>query len=119
MLSHSSGLSDADLSPIFDDPALKKPGKIVANDDLIPLLARSKITLKLKPGEKWWYSNIAYQLLALLVERQSGEKFSAYLSNHIFQFILRLTRPLQKVSFCNESICVFPKGPHRPWGDNS
>jgi CubicO group peptidase (beta-lactamase class C family) len=36
-------------------------------------------------GEKYRYSNTAYALLALLVERVSGESFSKYMSSHIFQ----------------------------------
>lgn len=85
MLSHSSGLSDSDLSPIFNETAAPKTGKVSTIEDLPARLARAKVPLKLQPGEKWWYCNLAYQLLALLVEKQSGEKFGAYLVRHIFQ----------------------------------
>jgi CubicO group peptidase (beta-lactamase class C family) len=85
MLSHSSGLSDSDLSGIFNKPAAKTPEKISTDAELIPLIARAKVPLKLQPGEKWWYCNLAYRLLAILVEKVSGETFNDYLSKHIFQ----------------------------------
>ena len=85
LLSHSSGLTDTDLAPIFENFAANHSGRNPANSDLVPLLARAKIQLKLKPGEKWWYCNLGFQLLALLVEKVSGEKFGDYLAKHIFQ----------------------------------
>lgn len=85
MLSHSSGLSDQDLSGMWDRYKEKNPDKIIANKDLVQVLVAAKAPLKLKPGEKWWYCNFAYQLLASLAEKLSEEKFNEYLDTHIFQ----------------------------------
>lgn len=37
------------------------------------------------PGEGWRYSNVAFGLAGFLVERLSGETFTAYTRRHIFQ----------------------------------
>jgi CubicO group peptidase (beta-lactamase class C family) len=37
-----------------------------------------------KPGEKWEYCNLAYGVLAYLVERISGTDFTVYCRDHIF-----------------------------------
>ena len=37
------------------------------------------------PDNRWDYNNVAYGLLAYLVERISGESFSEYCQNHVFQ----------------------------------
>jgi CubicO group peptidase (beta-lactamase class C family) len=85
LLSHSSGLSDTDLANIFTGFSAKHPGRVLTNNDLVALLHEAKIPLKLQPGEKWWYCNLGFQLLALLVEKVSGEAFSDYLAKHIFR----------------------------------
>lgn len=84
LLSHSSGLIDADFATVFEEFTANNK-RNPTNSDLVPLLAQAKIQLKLKPGEKWWYCNLNFQLLALLVEKQSGENFADYLAKHIFQ----------------------------------
>jgi CubicO group peptidase (beta-lactamase class C family) len=84
LLSHCSGLSDQDLAPVLADHARKHPGKLITNADLIPILASAQAPLKLQPGEKWWYCNMGFQLLALLVEKRSGQPFDRYLQQHIW-----------------------------------
>ena len=85
LLSHTSGTSDQELAPVVGVYEHKHPELVLANKDLIPALAEAKVPLKLGPGEKWWYSNIGYQLLALLVEKQADENFGKYLEEHIFK----------------------------------
>ena len=38
-----------------------------------------------KPGERFVYSTLAYNLLGLVVERVSGESFDDYLDKHVFE----------------------------------
>lgn len=84
LLSHSSGLSDQDLSTAVEDFE-KKQGRRHSNADLIPLIAKADVKLKLAPGEKWWYCNLGYELLAALAEKISGLKFEKYLEQNIFR----------------------------------
>ncbi|WP_256007406.1 serine hydrolase domain-containing protein [Pedobacter deserti] len=83
LLSHSSGLSDQDLS---DAQAAfeRRLGRRHCNADLVAMLAEAKVKLKLKPGEKWWYSNLGFELLATLVEKVSGLGFPDYLNRYIW-----------------------------------
>ncbi|MBD2705191.1 serine hydrolase [Spirosoma sp. BT702] len=85
LLSHTSGMSDQELAPIFGAYKAKHPELILANNDLVPVLAEVNVQLKLRPGEKWWYSNIGFQLLGGLVEKQSGERMGDYLDKHLFK----------------------------------
>lgn len=82
MLTHTSGIPDE--YEVFD-PLLKKyPDSILRNKDLIPLLKTSGKPLQFTPGERWHYCNTNFELLALLVEKLSGQSFADYVSKHIF-----------------------------------
>ena len=65
MLSHTSGMPDTDDygwdRPEYDDRALERYVHSLANEKLIAA-----------PGEKFSYSNIAYEVLGLLVARTSS-----------------------------------------------
>jgi CubicO group peptidase (beta-lactamase class C family) len=84
LLSHSSGLSDQDLTGFVEAYASKLAPRPFMMADLVPAIVHARRTMKLKPGERWWYSNLGFQLLALLVERQSGEALPDYLDAHVF-----------------------------------
>lgn len=84
LLSHSSGLSDQDMAGFVEAYAPKLAPQPFTMSELIPAIAQVHRTMKLKPGERWWYSNLGFQLLALLVERQSGEALPEYLDSHVF-----------------------------------
>jgi len=85
LLSHSSGLSDQQLKQCNSIYQEKHNIEIMTNADEIPAIAEANIRLELQPGEKWWYSNMGYDLLALLVEKVSGEPFNTYLKRHIWE----------------------------------
>jgi len=84
LLSHSSGISDQDVSAAINDYD-KNNGTKHTNAQLIALLTDAKVKLKLAPGDKWWYSNTGYELLATLVEKLSKTPFNRYLSTKIFE----------------------------------
>jgi len=84
LLSHSSGLSDQDMAGFVEAYAPKLAPRPFTMKDLIPAIGQARRTMKLKPGERWWYSNLGFQLLALLVEKQSGEALPDYLDAHVF-----------------------------------
>jgi CubicO group peptidase (beta-lactamase class C family) len=77
LLTHTSGVPDYEpLLGADDGPQLK-------DRDVLSLLRTAK-ALYFSPGTSWRYSNSAYALLALIVERVSGETFASYLRQHIF-----------------------------------
>ncbi|UIJ44803.1 serine hydrolase [Sphingomonas cannabina] len=84
LLSHSSGLSDQDMAGFVEAYAPKLAPQPFTMRELISAIAQAQRTMKLKPGERWWYSNLGFQLLALLVEKQSGEALPEYLDAHVF-----------------------------------
>ncbi|MGM0408189.1 MAG: serine hydrolase domain-containing protein [Bacteroidota bacterium] len=82
LINHTSGL------PSFDDYFLNHwdRTRIVENKDVLDwLLTNPK--LDFSPGEGLEYSNTAYLMLALIVERVSGMEFSAYAKKHIFHLL--------------------------------
>lgn len=99
LLSHTSGLPDLEL---FEELVAAQPGHVVTGADLIPALRAWKQALPFSAGERFAYSNINYQLLALIVEKIDRQPFGIYVRRHIFEpagmrssFILG-TAPLAK-----------------------
>lgn len=79
LLTHTSG-----LPYIFDE--------IIRSEKIMPNLNNDYILNNLKnrellrePGSKWEYSNTAYCILVLVVEKVTGTKFSEYVKKNIFQ----------------------------------
>lgn len=84
LLAHTSGLPDSEA--IFDPLIAKEPDKIFTLSDVIPalILYKNNKSLRFQSGEKWGYSSVGFQLLALLVEKLSQESFAEYMKKHIF-----------------------------------
>ena len=76
LLTHTSGLLDH-LDIMKDQVAGW------TNADVVSLLKRENRVLFL-PGEKVSYTNSGYVLLAMIVEKVSGESFSAFLKKNLF-----------------------------------
>jgi len=76
MLSHASGIPDVTNfnwdKPEYDDKALERFVRSVANFSLV-----------WAPGEKFGYSNTAYEILGDVIAKVSGESFEDYTSHHI------------------------------------
>jgi CubicO group peptidase (beta-lactamase class C family) len=82
MLTQTSGLPDYEL---FDKLIEKEPSRIFGNKDVIPALKVWSKGLQFKPGDDWSYSNMNYCLLALLIEKLSGDTLQKYLEKNIFK----------------------------------
>lgn len=83
LLSHTSGLPDKEelFMPVID----KDPERQFTNADIIPMLKTLNKQPAFVPGSEWRYCNIAYSLLAILVEKVSGKSFGDYLATNIFR----------------------------------
>lgn len=55
-----------------------------SKDDMLELLSR-QTGVNSRPGEKYYYCNNGYELLALIVERASGQSFRDFTRTHIFE----------------------------------
>lgn len=80
LLSHTSGLKQN-----LDQIEELDQNQNINNDSLIKILIKYKPELFNTPGNEWIYSNLGYEVLALLVERVSKMKFSEYVQENIFK----------------------------------
>jgi len=81
LLDHMSGVREhtvlTEMSGWLEDD-------IRTNNQIMRLLARQK-TLNFEPGTRYEYSNSGYFLLSQIIERVSGQSFSDFAKEHIFE----------------------------------
>jgi len=79
LLTHTSGIANCTDQPKINEMKTKPaaPAEVLALVQDIPLA--------FEPGSEWRYSNTNYILLGLIIERVSGEAYSAYVQKHIFK----------------------------------
>ncbi len=78
MLTHYSGLPSDLLNDFFAEPAALR----TAFEQTVARAAETH--LKSRPDLIHSYSNLAYQLLGVVIERVSGETYDQYITQHIF-----------------------------------
>jgi CubicO group peptidase (beta-lactamase class C family) len=83
LLSHTSGI--APYNAFFDSVKAENPLKVFTNEDFISGLNANKKPLIYKPGESWNYDNTNFIVLALILEKVSGESYPVYVEKHILQ----------------------------------
>jgi len=81
LLTHTGGIPD--YMELLDKHWDKT--KSATNNDIVEMLKKHKPKKLFKPGKKYEYSNTGYALLALIVEKASGQTFGHFLAAHIFQ----------------------------------
>ncbi len=86
LLTHRSGMMN--YVYFVDDlwKAQKKderPG--ITNMDVMKLIAEHKPNPYMKPDRKFHYNNSNYMVLAAIIEKVSGKKFSEFMAEHIFK----------------------------------
>jgi CubicO group peptidase (beta-lactamase class C family) len=79
LLSHTSGLIGS-----FDQLDEIDLSSRLNNDSIVNVLIRYDVQLFFPPGSEWGYSNLGYDLLAVIVERVSEMSFSDYMRKNIF-----------------------------------
>ncbi|KQY87109.1 hypothetical protein ASD24_26915 [Paenibacillus sp. Root52] len=76
LLNHTSGLPDEDDfgwdRPEYDEGSLERYVRSIGN-----------CTLRSRPGEAFFYSNIGYEILGDLIAKVSGMDFESYMKSHI------------------------------------
>ena len=78
LLHHTSGLPDPALHVLL---AAQNP--MPSNADQLALLAETG-ELLFPPGDRFRYGNMAYEILASVVERLSGQSYDAFLQQRVF-----------------------------------
>ena len=81
LLTHTSGIPNGFslVEKYFDH------SKTATNDDLIDLLQNKKPDLLFKPGENLMYSGTAFNLLASIIEKISGQSYETYMDKQVFK----------------------------------
>lgn len=80
LLHHTSGIRD--FQTLLDTQG--RTDDVNTNRDIIELLARQR-GLRFKPGDKFEYSNSGYFLLAVIVERVSGQSLRDFALENVFR----------------------------------
>jgi CubicO group peptidase (beta-lactamase class C family) len=78
LLTHTSGLID------YEEVMPEGLTVQLHDADVLSILEKQNRTY-FKPGTSYLYSNSGYSLLALIVEKASGQRFAAFLHDHIFR----------------------------------
>ncbi len=85
LLNHTSGLKDYEDLLTAQYPPGTPDEKIpqIHDGDVLKLMERQTAT-DFPPGSQWRYSNSGYVVLAMIVERVSGQPFGEFLAKRIF-----------------------------------
>jgi CubicO group peptidase (beta-lactamase class C family) len=123
LLTHTSGIPDINGLDDFDTFAL--------SPHTIPQLVAkfANLPLDFKPGKGQQYSNSNYNLLALVIEKVSGESYGEYLRKHIFDPIGMADTghdgdasqliPLAASGYKPAGIAGFEKAPYLDWSNKT
>jgi CubicO group peptidase (beta-lactamase class C family) len=78
LLTHTSGMGDYQNEKFY-----AQLDRMRTVSDLVPLFVNDPLTFE--PGEKWDYSNAAFVVLGLIIERVSGKNYFDYVKQHVFK----------------------------------
>ncbi|ULT27870.1 beta-lactamase family protein [Sphingobacterium sp. E70] len=81
LLRHTSGIPEF---LAWDQQWIDKK-KINTNQDFLKIIETKIDSTSFKPGDQYTYSNTNYLLLALIVEKVSGQSFASYMQQYIFK----------------------------------
>jgi CubicO group peptidase (beta-lactamase class C family) len=93
LISHTSGYREFLNSLMMGG---RQAGDQIRLDEIISLVQHQP-ALQNKPGETYNYNNTGYALLALVIERVSGEKYPEWMKQNVFQ-PLRMTHTLVRTN---------------------
>lgn len=81
LLSHTSGLRDWGAIAMLG--GWERSTRAYTNDDALRIIARQK-ALNYEPGTEYSYTNSGYNLMAIIVERVSGQSLAAFSKTRLF-----------------------------------
>lgn len=81
LIHHTSGLKDWGSLMAFSD--WPRGTKLYSNDDVLRIMSKQR-SLNHNPGEEFFYSNTNYVLLAIIVQRVSGQSLAEFTTQRIF-----------------------------------
>ena len=113
LLTHTSGLG------LYWDNLFKGNWTAVRTSwDLVPFFASD--SLLAAPGTAWNYSNTGYAVLALVIEKVSGEKYTDYIQKHIFDVLGMKNTDYAALDtdIPNKATGYFREGPNAPLKNN-
>lgn len=80
LLNHTSGLPQ--FYPKMTDDL--DHSMVNGNEVIVEMLKTGKYEIEFEPGTKWQYCDISYCLLALLIEKLTGESYGSFLKRNLF-----------------------------------
>jgi CubicO group peptidase (beta-lactamase class C family) len=83
LLSHTSGLPA--YNAYFDPLHQADPARVFTDADFLPVVSSKKLPLVYLPGAKREYNNINFIVLALIIEKASGQTYESYIETHILK----------------------------------
>jgi tetratricopeptide (TPR) repeat protein len=83
LLAHTSGLPP--YNAFFEPVRSLDPTRVLTNADFLSGLTAVKKALIYAPGDGWNYDNVNFIVLALLLEKVSGETYAGYIEKHILR----------------------------------
>lgn len=81
LLQHTSGLPDYMM--LFHEHWDRS--RIARNEDVLAMLKLHQPPALFAPNDRWMYSNTGYVLLAVLIERVSGQSFPDFMKQRLFE----------------------------------
>ncbi len=82
LLSHTSGLRD--WEGVAEIAGWPRTTRLYTQKDVLEIAARQK-SLNFRPGTEYSYSNTGYVLLAIIIERVSGESLAEFTREQLFE----------------------------------
>ncbi len=79
MLSHTSGLGDFSVTPEF----VARERQEWSRDEMAALIAKQPMLFD--PSKSWAYSNSAFYLLGLVIEKASGERYYPFMQKNVWR----------------------------------
>jgi D-alanyl-D-alanine carboxypeptidase len=81
LLSHTSGIGGEAFNIAYVEEAFAR-GLTQIDDYKVSTVERD---LNFEPGDQYEYSNLGYHLLGAIIEKASGETYSAYMRSRVFE----------------------------------
>ncbi|MSP85567.1 MAG: class A beta-lactamase-related serine hydrolase [Flavobacteriaceae bacterium] len=83
LLSHRSGMRN--YTYFTNEKGIWDTHKIMNNQDVLNVMITKKISLEYKPNTRFGYCNTNYAMLALVIEKVTGKKYSDAMKTMIFE----------------------------------